>query len=163
MCDYKTFFIRCINASKPFNLFKLYMPTMLRNQLHDNVNIYNLFYTRSSSWRVRVYLFPSLSLPWTLKLHKLYHLLFSGTEQYNLRLSSYRNCRSSKSQAKQHKEWYGLLGWLNVRHAKTPIIATESRVHRFEDICEFQEVEANHWWCQYRQLRVKDTGHDLFL
>lgn len=76
--------------------------------------------------------------------------------------NSYRNCRSSKSQAKQHKEWNCLLGGFNIRHAKTAVIAAESRVHRFEDICEFEEVQADHRWCQYRQLGMKDI-EDRFI
>lgn len=77
--------------------------------------------------------------------------------------NSYRNCRPSKSQAKQHKEWDCLLGWFNVRHAKTPVIAAKSRMHRFEDICELKEVQANHRWCQYRQLRIEDKEDHFIL
>lgn len=77
--------------------------------------------------------------------------------------NSYRNCRSGESQAKQHEEWNCLLCGFNVWHAKTPVIAAESRVHRFEDICEFQEIQANHRWCQYRQLRMKDIGDQFIL
>ena len=76
--------------------------------------------------------------------------------------NSYRDCRSSKSQAKQHEERNCLLGGFNVWHAKTPVIAAESRVHGFEDIREFKEIQANHRWCQYRQLRMKDR-EDQFI
>lgn len=64
--------------------------------------------------------------------------------QTQLGSSSYRNCRTCKSQAKQHEEWNCLLGGFNVGHAKTPVIAAESGVHRFEDIREFKEIQANH-------------------
>lgn len=91
-------------------------------------------------------------------------VIFSFSELINnFGGNSYRNCRSSKSQAKQHEEWNCLLGWFNVRHAKTPIIAAKSRVYRFEDICEFEEIEANHRWCQYRQLRMKDKEDQFIL
>lgn len=96
-------------------------------------------------------------------LHKCGPSWFSGVDKKQLGGNSYRNRRSGKSQAKQHEEWNRFLGRFNIRHAKTPVIAAKSRVHRLEDIREFKEIQADHWRCQYRQLRTKDIEDQFIL